>query len=101
MIISPTIISFQTDEDSIKRGFKGDSYSIMKVMISRPGIPIQNINKNSFYALCNNNKSPIGGNSVWNGMMIINNTLYTCSSDNVIKYSEIPAYKNKNKLENL
>ena len=82
------IISFQTNEDSIKSGFGGDSYSIMKVMISKLDIPIQNINKYSFDALCNNNKSPIEGNSVWNGMMIINNSLYTCSSDNVIKYSE-------------
>ena len=87
------IISFQTDEDSITSGFEGDSYSIMKVMISKPDIPIQNINNNSFYALCNNNNSPIGGKSVWNGMMIIKNTLYTCSSENLIKYSEIPIYK--------
>ena len=42
------IISFQTNEDSIKSGFGGDSYSIMKVMISKLDIPIQNINKYSF-----------------------------------------------------
>ena len=95
------IISFQTDEDCIKSGFEGDSYSIMKVMISKPDIPIQNINNNSFYALCNNNNSPKGGNSIWNGMMIIKNTLYTCSSDNLIKYSQIPIYKYNNKLINL
>ena len=87
------IISFQTDEDSITSGFAGDCYSIMKVMISKPNITIQNINNNSFYALCNNNNSPIGGSSIWNGMMIIKNTLYTCSSDNVIKYSKIPIYE--------
>ena len=95
------IISFQTDEDSIISGFKGDSYSIMKVMISKPDIPIQHINNNSFYALCNNNNSPIGGNSVWNGMMIIKNILYTCSSNNLIKYSEIPIYEEKYKYQNL
>ena len=91
--LNQIIISFQTDEDSITSGFKGDSYSIMKVMVSKPGIPIEKINKNSFYALCNNNNSPIGGISVWNGMMVIeNNILYTCSSNNLIKYSEIPLY---------
>ena len=65
----------------------------MKVMISKPDIPIQNINNNSFYALCNNNNSPIGGKSIWNGMMIIKNTLYIWSSENLIKFSEIPIYK--------
>ena len=91
------IISFQTDEDSYTSGFDGDIYSIMKVMVSRPGITIENINKDSFYALCNNNNSPIGGKSVWNGMMILGNILYTCSSDNIIKYSEIPIYEDPNK----
>ena len=69
----------------------------MKVMISKPGISIENINKDSFYALCNNNNSPIGGKSVWNGMMIIGNFLYTCSSDNLIRYSEIPIFEEPNK----
>ena len=46
------IISFQTDEDSLPNGVRGDIYSIMKVMISKPGIDIKNINKESFYALC-------------------------------------------------
>ena len=66
--------------------------SIMKVMISKPNINIKDINKDSFYALCNNNNSPINGTSIWNKMMIENNILYTFSSDNLIKYSEIPIY---------
>ena len=86
------IISFQTDEDYYRHGYKGDKYSIMKVMISKPGIPIEKINKNSFYALCNNNKTPIGMSSIWNGMMLIGDILYTCSSDNSIKYSKLPSY---------
>ena len=61
------IISFQTDEDSIPNGFRGDFNSIMKVMISKPNIDIKDINKDSFYALCNNNNSPINGTSIWNG----------------------------------
>jgi hypothetical protein len=64
----------------------------MKVMISKSNIDIKDINKDSFYALCNNNNSPINGTSIWNGMMIMNNILYTFSSDNLIKYSEIPIY---------
>ena len=98
------IVSFQTDEDSYDFGYDGDIYSIMKVMISKPGIPIEKINQNSFYALCNNNNSPIGALSNWNGMMILDNILYTVSSENTIKYSEIPIYedpyKYKEKLRN-
>ena len=90
------IISFQTDEDSLPNGNRGDVYSIMKVMISKPNIDIKDINKDSFYALCNNNNSPVNGTSIWNGMMIVNNILYTFSSDNVIKYSEIPIYADPN-----
>ena len=86
------IISFQTDEDSLPNGYRGDMNSIMKVMISKPNIDIKDINKDSFYALCNNNNSPVNGTSIWNGMMIVNNILYTFSSDNTIKYSEIPIY---------
>jgi len=86
------IISFQTDEDSLPNGFRGDMNSIMKVMISKPNIDIKDINKDSFYALCNNNNSPINGTSIWNGMMIVNNILYTFSSGHTIKYSEIPIY---------
>ena len=91
------IVSFQTDEDSYIFGYRGDIYSIMKVMISKPGIPIENLNQNSFYALCNNNNSPIGALSIWNGMMLLDNILYTVSSENTIKYSEIPIYDEPNK----
>ena len=91
------VISFQTDENSINYGFKGDSYSIMKVIISRPGIPIEKINKNSFFAVCNNNNSPIGGASLWNGMMLIRNVVYTCSSGHPILYSELPLYDEPDK----
>jgi len=90
------IISFQTDEDSLPNGYRGDMNSIMKVMISKPNIDIKDINKDSFYALCNSNNSPINGTSIWNGMMIVNNILYTFSSDNTIKYSEIPIYAEPN-----
>jgi len=86
------IVSFQTDEESYDFGYDGDIYSIMKVMISKPGIPIEEINQNSFYALCNNNNSPIGSLSNWNGMMLWGNILYTVSSENTIKYLEIPIY---------
>ena len=98
------IISFQTDENSVESGYIGDLYSIMKVIISKPGIPIEEINKDSFFAVSNNNKSPIGGASLWNGMMLIGNILYTCSSGHPILYSELPVYdeakKYNNKLKN-
>ena len=95
------IISFQTDENSVNSGFKGDLYSIMKVIISKPGIPINEINKDSFFALCNNNKSPIGGSSLWSGMMLIGNIIYTCSSGHPILYSEIPLYDDPNKYNEI
>ena len=66
-------------------------------MISKPGIPIEEINQNSFYALCNNNNSPIGALSNWNGMMLLGNVLYTVSSENTIKYSEIQIYEEPKK----
>lgn len=66
----------------------------MKVIISKPGIKIEDINKDSFYAVTNNNKTPIGGRSLWNGMMLIENIIYTCSSGNNILFSEIPLYAN-------
>ena len=87
------IISFQTDEDSCLYGFFSDYNSLGKIMISKPGISIEDINKDSFYAITNFNNSPFGVKSVWNGMMLINNTLYACSSDETIKYSEIPIYE--------
>ena len=82
------IVSFQTDEESYDFGYDGDIYSIMKVMISKPGIPIEEINQQSFYALCNNNNSPIGSLSNWNGMTLLENILYTVSSENTIKKYE-------------
>ena len=95
------IISFQTDENSVNSGFKGDLYSIMKVIISKPGIPIGEINRDSFFAVCNNNKSPIGGASLWNGMMLIGNIIYTCSSGHQILFSELPLYDDPNKYNDL
>ena len=87
------IISFQTDEDSCLYGFFSDYNCLGKIMISKPGIAIQDINKDSFYAITNFNNSPFGVKSVWNGMMLINNILYACSSEETIKYSEIPIYE--------
>ena len=95
------IISFQTDENSVNSGYIGDLYSIMKVLISKPGIPIEKINADSFYAIINNNRSPIGGASLWNGMMLIKNTLYTCSSGHPILFSEVPLYDEPNKYNNI
>ena len=95
------IISFQTDENSINNGFKGDLYSIMKVIISKPGIPIDKIGKDSFYAISNNNNTPIGGSSLWNGMMLIGNIIYTCSSGHPILYSELPLYDDPYKYNDI
>ena len=64
----------------------------MKVIISKPGIKIEDINKDSFYAVVNNNNSPIGGQSLWNGMMLVGNKIYTCSSGCPLLYSELPSY---------
>ena len=90
------IISFQTDENSVNSGYIGDLYSIMKVIISKPGISIEKINRDSFFAVSNNNRSPIGGASLWSGMMLIGNILYTCSSGHPILYSELPLYDDPN-----
>ena len=95
------IISFQTDENSVNSGYIGDLYSIMKVLISKPGIPLEKINADSFYAITNNNRSPIGGASLWSGMMLINNILYTCSSGHPILYSELPIYDEPNKYNKI
>ena len=95
------IISFQTDENSVNSGYRGDLYSIMKVIISKPGIPIEKINRDSFFAVSNNNNSPIGGASLWNGMMLIGNILYTCSSGHPILYSELPLYDEPNKYNDM
>ena len=93
------IISFQTDEDSVNSGFIGDLYSIMKVMISKPGISIDKIDKDSFFSVVNNYNSPIGGSSLWNGMMLIGNIIYTCSSGHPILYSELPLFDEPNKYK--
>lgn len=95
------IISFQTDENSINSGFKGDLYSIMKVIISKPGIPIEQINRDSFFAVSNNNKSPIGGASLWSGMMLIGNIIYTCSSGHPILFSELPLFDYPDKYNDM
>ena len=95
------IISFQTDENSVNSGYIGDLYSIMKVLISKPGIPLEKINANSFYAITNNNRSPIGGASLWSGMMLINNILYTFSSGHPILYSELPIYDEPSKYNKI
>jgi len=88
------IISFQTDEDSVSSGMVGDFFSVMKVIISKPGIKIENINIDSFYGLTNVNKNQIGTNSLWNGMMLIGNKLFAVSSGYNILYSELPFYSN-------
>ena len=93
------IISFQTDEDAVNSGYVGDSYSVMKVMVSKPGVNIENINKDSFYAVTNVNNTPVGSSSLWNGMMLHEGKLYTCSSGNKIKVSDIPLYANKEDYE--
>ena len=64
----------------------------MKVIISKPGIKIEDINKDSFYGVVNNNNSPIGGQSLWSGMMLFENKIYTCSSGCPLLYSELPSY---------
>ena len=64
----------------------------MKIIISKPGIPIDQINKESFFGVSNNNNSPIGGSSLWSGMLLIGNIIYTCSSGHPILYSELPLY---------
>ena len=73
----------------------------MKVIISKPGITIDKINKDSFFAVSNNNKTPIGGSSLWSGMMLIGNIIYTCSSGHPILYSEIPLYDNPDKYNEI
>ena len=71
----------------------------MKVIISKPGIKIEDINKDSFYAITNNYKTPIGGRSLWNGMMLIENTIYTVSSGYNILFSQLPIYANSSEYD--
>lgn len=85
------VISFQTDEDAVPT-YVGDSYSIMKVMVSKSGIPIEEITQDSFYAITNVNDTPVGSASLWNGMMIVDDILYTCSTNCTLRKSKIPVY---------
>ena len=79
----------------------GDPYSVMKVMISKPGIKIEDINVDSFYAITNVYKSPIGTNSLWNGMRLIGNKLFAVSSGHNILYADIPIYSNPEDYNNI
>ena len=88
------VISFQTDEDAVPT-YVGDSYSVMKVIVSKPGETIERINKDSFYAVCNVNNTPVGNASLWNGMMIVDDALYTCSTNHKLRTSKIPVYADK------
>ena len=73
----------------------------MKVLISKPGIPIENFNKTTFYAITNNNKSPIGELSLRSGMMIMGHKIFTCSSGHPILFSEIQLYADPDDYNNL
>ena len=64
----------------------------MKVMVSKPGIPIEEITQDSFYAITNVNDTPVGSASLWNGMMIVDDILYTCSTNCTLRKSKIPVY---------
>ena len=86
------IVSFQTDEDAVPKGYVGDAYSVMKVIVSKPGIDPKDMDSTSFYGLCNVNNTAVGGASCWNGMMIVDDILYCCSSGCKIRTSKIPAY---------
>ena len=88
------VISFQTDEDAVPT-YVGDSYSVMKVIVSKPGLSIDKINGDSFYAVTNVNNTPVGSSSLWNGMMIVDDVLYTCSTNNKLRASRIPVYADK------
>lgn len=88
------VISFQTDEDAVP-SYVGDAYSVMKVIVSKPGIPIEEIDGDSFYAVANVNDTPVGGSSLWNGMMIVGDVLYTCSTNCKLRTSKIPVYADK------
>ena len=94
------VVSFQTDEDAVTSGKVGDSFSVMKCMISKPGIKIEDINQESFYGVNNVNNTPVGSGSLWNGMMLLGNKLYTCSSGCRVRVSEIPVYADAKEYEN-
>ena len=86
------VVSFQTDEDAVLSDKVGDSFSVMKCMISKPEIKIEDINQESFYAVNNVNNTPVGGASLWNGMMLLGDKLYTCSTSCKVRVSDIPVY---------
>ena len=86
------IVSFQTDEDAVPKGYVGDAYSVMKVIVSKPGIEPKDMDATSFYGLCNVNNTMVGGASCWNGMMLVDDILYCCSSGCKIRTSRIPVY---------
>lgn len=86
------VVSFQTDEDAVPKGYVGDAYSMMKVIVSKPGIEPKDMNEDSFYGLCNVNNTMVPGSSLWNGMMIVDDVLYCCSTGCKIRTSKIPAY---------
>lgn len=87
------IVSFQTDEDCYAAGKGvGDGVSIMKTMIS-DGTPIDKITADSFYTAANVFGTKPGKSSLWNGMMISDNTIYCCTGTDGAVYinsSEIP-----------
>ena len=69
-------------------------------MISKPGIKIEDINQESFYGVNNVNNTPVGSGSLWNGMMLLGNKIYTCSSGCRVRVSEIPVYADAKEYEN-
>ena len=93
------VVSFQTDEDAVSSDLVGDPYSVMKCMISKPGVKIEDIRQDSFYGVNNVNNTPVGSGSLWNGMMLLGNKLYTCSSSCKVRVSEIPVYADESEYE--
>ena len=94
------MVSFQTDEEAVLSDKVGDAYSVMKCMVSKPGIKIEDINQDSFFAVNNVNNTPVGSASLWNGMMLIGDKLYTCSSSCRLRVSDIPVYADPKDYEN-
>ena len=95
------VVSFQTDEDAVLSDKVGDSYSVMKCMISKPGVKIEDIRQDSFYGVNNVNNTPVGSGSLWNGMMLLGNKLYTCSTGCRLRVSEIPVYADEEEYKDL
>ena len=95
------VVSFQTDEDAVLSDKVGDSFSVMKCMISKPGVKIEDINQDSFYGVNNVNNTPVGGSSLWNGMMLLGDKLYTCSTGCKVRVSDIPVYADEKDYEDV